>query len=297
MIASLSILIPVHNSVCISLVHSLLQQAVSIEGLRYEILVADDGSTNEESKALNRQINKLPHCRFIERGENVGRAAIRNYLASKAQNDYLLFLDSDVRIHRPDFLLRYLQCEKAEVVHGGYELQPERTDSVRGNLRYRYEESCKLQNSVKRRALHPYKSFKTSNYFIRREIMLACPFDERLRRYGYEDILMGKKFMQQQVEVKHIDNPVVLYKFDSNAIFLQKTHDALQNLVFLSNEMPGFTQIQRMADKIVRYKVEIPLLLAYKILQSFIKRHLLGRHPQIFIYNIYRLCTYLRLRK
>ena len=44
----LSILIPTYNDDCRELVASLQQQADNISGLEYEILVADDGSTDLE---------------------------------------------------------------------------------------------------------------------------------------------------------------------------------------------------------------------------------------------------------
>ena len=45
MITSLSVLIPVYNRDCSQLVRALQRQAMRIEGLQFEILVADDGSS------------------------------------------------------------------------------------------------------------------------------------------------------------------------------------------------------------------------------------------------------------
>ncbi len=93
MINTLSILIPTYNNVCIELVRSLQAQASLLSSpsesssessdFKYEILVADDGSTDKATIEGNRIINTLPHCRYMEREKNVGRAVIRNFLAKR----------------------------------------------------------------------------------------------------------------------------------------------------------------------------------------------------------------------
>ena len=77
---SLSILIPTYNDRCVALVAALHQQAESL-AVDYEVIVADDGSTDADVVADNRRVNELPHCRMIESPHNQGRAAIRNLLA------------------------------------------------------------------------------------------------------------------------------------------------------------------------------------------------------------------------
>ena len=96
---TLSILIPTCNDSCIGLVQALQAQAETLGG-SYEIVVADDGSTDEMVLAGNAPIASLPHCRYIRREQNTGRAAIRNFLAKEAQYEHLLFIDSDMTVCR-----------------------------------------------------------------------------------------------------------------------------------------------------------------------------------------------------
>ena len=102
---NLSILIPTYNDACAKLVDTLRQQAEALD-ISYEIIVADDGSTNAEVVRSNRQINQWAHCRMDERPQNSGRASVRNYLAQQAQYNWLLFIDSDMVVCNPDFLKR-----------------------------------------------------------------------------------------------------------------------------------------------------------------------------------------------
>ena len=67
MINSLSILIPTYNNVCFELVKTLQAQAALLSDFEYEILVADDGSTDLSTITANRKINEIENCRYIER--------------------------------------------------------------------------------------------------------------------------------------------------------------------------------------------------------------------------------------
>ena len=121
---SISILMPTYNNVCVGLVEMLHAQCERIArrdatGLVYEIVVADDGSTDSRTVTENRAINALDHCRFIERKTNSGRSAIRNFLAKESCGEWLLFIDSDVVIDCDDFIGRYLDSNATAVVCGG----------------------------------------------------------------------------------------------------------------------------------------------------------------------------------
>jgi len=117
----LSILIPVYNADCRALVKALTDEASAIGGLRYEVVVAEDGSHLQSALEVNRTIAHIPYCIYLERKENVGRARIRNFLAHQAQYDTLLFIDCDMKVIREDYLRTYLQHD-APVVYGGYEV-------------------------------------------------------------------------------------------------------------------------------------------------------------------------------
>lgn len=85
MINSLSILIPTYNNVCFELVKTLQAQAALLSDFEYEILVADDGSTDLSTITGNRKINEIENCYYIEREKNMGRSAIRNFFSKKSQ--------------------------------------------------------------------------------------------------------------------------------------------------------------------------------------------------------------------
>ena len=184
---SLSILIPTYNGVCTALVKDLQQQASALD-IDYEIIVADDGSTDHSVIEANRAVNSFPHCQYAEREVNVGRSAIRNWLARQACYDWLLFIDSDMVICRPDYLRQYVTDECNTVIDGGVVIGAVK----QGNLRSMYEKAAEHEHTVDKRVQSPYHDFHTANFLIRRDLMLAYPFDMRFRHYGYEDVLFGK---------------------------------------------------------------------------------------------------------
>lgn len=152
MINSLSILIPTYNNVCLELVRDLQAQASilsSTNDLEYEILVADDGSTDKNTIEKNCEINGLDNCRYIERKENIGRAAIRNFLAKEAKYLWLLFLDSDLKLDNSDFIRNYM-LSKGNVIVGGLKIGGNPI-TLKDNLRYKYEKKCEKQHNYKHR--------------------------------------------------------------------------------------------------------------------------------------------------
>ena len=198
-INALSILIPTYNDLCVRLVDDLRQQAEAA-GFDYEILVADDGSTDTDVITKNSEINQWPHCHYLRQSQNIGRAAIRNHLARQARYDHLLFIDSDMTLVRPDYLSRYVSTAGDDVIDGGVCIGGD-ADALKGNLRYRYEKAAEHEHTAEKRRLHPYQDFHTANFLIRRNLMLAHPFDERFRHYGYEDVLFGKQLRADRIAI------------------------------------------------------------------------------------------------
>lgn len=294
MIKELSILIPTYNRVCGELVRVLQMQAEEIDGLRYEIVVADDASTDESVVRDNRVIDAWDCCRLIENHTNLGRVGVRNYLALKAQYRYLLFMDSDVAVLSNSFLSEYLKCDAEQVVYGGVEI-PHSDALAADNLRYRYERSCVRKFSVERRRRAPYQSFRTTNFLVRRDVMLAHPFDERIAKYGYEDVLFGKELREAEIPIHHIANPVAVDDFEGNEKFLRKTEEGLETLCAMSDDLRGFSQIITCADWLRRFGLAIPLSALFRRFEPTFHRRLTGPAPSVRLFNLYRLGYYLTL--
>lgn len=282
----LSILIPTFNDPCSTLVRNLHQQAEAL-GMTYEILVADDGSTQEKVLEENRSINALPHCQLIERGVNAGRASIRNFLAQQARYAWLLFIDSDMVVCRNDYLRKYASCEETPIVDGGVVIGACKP----GNLRSLYEKAAESQHTPEERQLSPYRDFHTANFMIKRTLMLQQPFDERFKSYGYEDVLFGKAMEKASVPILHIDNPMSFEIFEDNEHFVSKTEEGLRTLYEFRNELQGYS---RLLDRIQTLP-HTPIRWWHQLFGAIERRHLTSRRPSLWVFNLYKIGYFLNI--
>ena len=288
----ISILIPTYNEVCVDLVKSLHHQAVSLPDLSFEVLVGDDGSTDMAMVSANRTLEALPHCRVLRRETNIGRAAIRNFLAREARGEWLLFADSHMSVVRDNYLSTYLSCLGDALLYGGYALP---TEGPRGSLRYLYELSCIKGQEVEVRSRAPHARFHTCNFIVRREVMLAHPLDERFRRYGYEDVLFGKTLESAGVDIKHVDNPLGFNRFEPNERFMKKTEEGLQTLYSFREELTDYSRMLAVCRRLKALHLSWLFRGIHRLAGTRIRHLLTGNHPSVFWFKVYRLGYFLDL--
>ena len=290
----LSILIPNYNNVCVELVTVLQQQAEAL-GIDYEIIVADDASPQKDTIPQNQPINDLPHCQYIIKETNTGSAATRNYLGEQSQYHWLLFLDCDIIIPNDHFLERYMSDTHAGVVNGGICIVDD--DTLSHNLRYIYEKDAEPAHTAEKRQANKYHEFRSTNFMIEREVFEACPFDERFTRSGYEEVLFGKMLKQQQIPVTHIDNPVMMTKFETNPDYVTKIERSTRTLHTFRNELRGYSRILTFDSGIHISAVRWIIRLWHRIFGNMERRNLCGSRPILKLFALYRLGYYLALPK
>ena len=305
----LSILLPSYNNVCVSLVQVLQRQADALRGkldkpFRYEIIVADDGSTDAACIDANRVIGDMLHCRYLRMEQNVGRAQIRNVLISESRGDYVLLIDSDLFLCDDNYLYKYA-TSTADVVYGGTRIGGEglamvdneaNTENLKGNLRYIYEKKAEPSHRATFRQLRPNQEISVCNLYARRDIMEAHPFDSRFKAYGYEDVLFGKRLAESGIEVTHIDNPVLINEFESNSVFVKKTEEAILTLCRFEQDLEGYSNLKTKVSTLGRY---IPLSLFrlwHRIMKNKEKRNLTGSKPSLLLFKLYKLGFFLENR-
>ena len=305
----LSILLPSYNNVCVSLVQALQRQADALWGkldkpFRYEIIVADDGSTDAACIDANRVIGDMLHCRYLRMEHNVGRAQIRNVLISESRGDYVLLIDSDLFLCDDNYLYKYA-TSTADVVYGGTRIGGEglamvdneaNTENLKGNLRYIYEKKAEPSHRAVFRQLRPNQEISVCNLYARRDIMEAHPFDSRFKAYGYEDVLFGKRLAESGIEVTHIDNPVLINEFEPNSVFVKKTEEAILTLCRFEQDLEGYSNLKTKVTTLGRY---IPLSLFrlwHRIMKNKEKRNLTGLKPSLLLFKLYKLGFFLENR-
>lgn len=284
----ISICIPVFNFNITSLVEELSIQADALSQ-PYEIIIIDDGSENY--KEINKKIAE--RFNYIELSKNIGRAKIRNLFLKYSRYDYLLFLDCDSSITKPDFLSTYLKMMRSQpgVVVGGrvYEKKrPERNKRLRWKYgTFRESKSAAIRNK------HPYASFMTNNFLIPKKILEETGFDERLIKYGHEDTLFGFSLRNKKYPVFHIENPVLNGDIESNIMYLHKTRESVHNLAGIlglygwDKDLIDGISLLKFYIKIQKWKNAIYFL--FQISQPMILKMLRNGYINLFMYDFYKL--------
>lgn len=241
----LSICIPHYNFVNPTLFETLLYQC-KIAGLKFEVIIADDASLSANKNYLNNFTQ--PEFKIFFLKENIGRAAIRNFLALKAQYRYLLFLDADAEIITDDFIAKYTENFGNKIVSGGRIYPLKQPDPIYF-LHYKYGSQVEQ---------YAQAHFQSNNFLILKSIFSSLVFDEEIKGYGYEDVLFGLSANRLGIELQTINNPVKHIQLKTNEEFVADIEQALKNLKQLIDKKRDW----RLAE-------EVNISSFYKILKKY----------------------------
>lgn len=295
----ISILIPIYNFNIVSLVTELHRQAVKAH-IPFEIIVLDDCSS-ELLRDQNKDVNNLAGVKFFELDKNIGRASIRNRLASMAAYSTLLFMDCDSEVSEKDFINNYLPfCGKDVVVCGGRIYRqdpPEEPDLL---LRWLYGVH-REQLSVRVRSNNPYRSFMTNNFLISRSILSQIPFDESIVQYGHEDTLFGFELKRKGIPVIHIHNPLIHIGLEIAREFIRKSSEGIENLLTLIHvgkiSRHDFMDIRLLKafDVLYRFRAVKLYLHLYNQVERIVMDNLMGTNPSMRAFDLYKLALLAKL--
>ncbi len=295
----ISILIPTYNYDITKLVKSL--HMLAIKSMQtFEIIVAEDGSTN--TVETNSEIENLSNCKHIILEKNIGRAAIRNFLAQQAQYEHLLFMDADALVCSDSFIEKYLPfCNEKCIVIGGTAYDPT-LNNPEYSLRLSYGRKREARNALERSMLeHELQidknqsyNFSAFNFLISKEILLSIPFDEKIRGYGHEDMLLGYELHQKGYRLTHIDNPLIHNGLDTNKIFLSKTEEACKNLLKLhrSGAFPFLETESKLLKhflKLKKLRISSLASVLFGLSVAMLRAQLYSRKPSLTIFDAYKL--------
>lgn len=296
----ISILIPTYAYAPVRLVGELIDMCMASPLCEaYEICVIDDGSGDTDTIAQAESINRLPHCRFTALPHHIGKSAVLNHAATEAKYPLLLCIDSDARMYTPQLITNYLKAAEdhpSAVICGGIYTSPQSATPY-NRLRYRYEMAAAAHNKAAMRRLHPYSRFTTFNVVLPKNILGTVSFNEVLRNYGYEDTIFGLQLQQHGIPVIHIDNPLTHTGIDNNASFLTKTETALCNLSQLDAVYQQSITISAVAMQISRFGLAGFFRLFHALFHGCERRNLLGKHPNLLLFKLYKIGYYLSLPK
>lgn len=160
----------------------------------YEVLVVDDGSTDETPAMLDALMAEHPRLR-VYRQPNGGRASARNSGIREARGEYLCYVDSDVFV-APGFVKAHLDAHAAFQPHGKH-----RDCFVQG-LSVNIDQ---LEDAfrVKVPPFDPSRAFfDTKNVSLRRQWLSDVGgFDTGFVEYGWEDLELGVRLKERGLTI------------------------------------------------------------------------------------------------
>jgi glycosyltransferase involved in cell wall biosynthesis len=190
----LSVVIPTYNRLPIleKCLRALEQQQLEAPISAYEVVVVDDGSTDDTVNWLLRNGSEFPHVRLVQQ-DHGGPAEGRNRGVDHARGDVIVFIDSDLVVTE-SFLISHAR-------------RLEQTWQQRGDrLCFTYGAVINTANFDDPTS-EPHKLsdlswayFATGNVGIDREVLERSGlFDTRFRLYGWEDLELGERLRRMGV--------------------------------------------------------------------------------------------------
>ncbi|HRI79861.1 MAG TPA: glycosyltransferase family A protein [Cyclobacteriaceae bacterium] len=171
-----SIIVPSYNRA--HLIKATLDSILSQTYSNFEVIVVDDGSTDNTGAVISTHFGHLSNIRYI-RQQNSERAAARNRGSSLASGDYINFFDSD-DLMLPNHLATaaaFIAKSGSEVFHLNYEIR----DGSGKLLKYGPDMPTANRELIRGNFL------SCNGVMIRRDVVMANPFDEDRSLSAMED--------------------------------------------------------------------------------------------------------------
>ena len=281
----LSILIPVYNYDILPLVEEIHLQATA-QKITFEIIVIDDFSDH-----ILFDIDKIQafsNTKITISKHNYGRSVVRNLLAAQARYENLLFIDAGTFPKSKTFIANYIKALDHGITIGGMAeeaLAPKKPYTLRW-LYTKKREACCNDHKVKKTI------FTSANFLIKKHIIESYPFDESIKKYGFEDFIFFNTLQTNSFRLNFINNPVIHDSKEDAHTFIIKTEDGLQNLVLLSEKDRSLVRkvkILSVQSKIKTYGLNGVTVFIFKLVQPLLIKNFNSSHPSILLFDFYKL--------
>lgn len=193
----ISVIIPTYNRV--EILKLCLERLTAQQGVEFEVIVVDDGSTDETENMTGEIPGGI--VRYI-RQEHLQQGVARNRGAAEAKGDILVFIGDDILV-QPGFLKTHYEAHQRMSAENVAVLGFTTWDPlIEINDYMRFLESSGWQFGYG--FLRPgfvertdrYKFFYTSNVSMKKSFFEKEKFNESFRGYGWEDIELGYRLVK-----------------------------------------------------------------------------------------------------
>ncbi len=192
----ISVVIPTYNRLPIlrQCLQALELQEIDGPLQAYEVVLVDDGSTDDTVRWLDAHATAFPHLRLI-RQDHGGPAEGRNRGVEEARGDVIVFIDSDLVVTER-FLLHH-----ATALARAWQESGDRLCFTYGAVINTHNFEAPTSEPHKLRDLS-WAYFATGNVAIDRRVLEQSGlFDTGFRLYGWEDLELGERLRRMGVRL------------------------------------------------------------------------------------------------
>ena len=199
-----SIIIPTYNRA--GFIEKSIQTVLDQDFADFEVIVVDDGSTDNTKKIVSVIEDKRLKYFYKENGE---RGAARNFGIKKAKGKYITFLDSDDILMSRHFeeAKKFIDKKQPEIFHQQYQIKNgEKTKKIKIRLPIQ-------------KALIKGNPLSCMGVFIKRDTALKNLFNEDRRISGSEDYELWLRYAAKYSFLYHPVCTSSLMVHDSRSVF------------------------------------------------------------------------------
>lgn len=210
-----SILVPVYN--VMDYVDECIQSVLGQTYTNYELVLVDDGSTDQSGAIIDKYSDKDPRVKAFHK-ENKGLIHTRRFAIDHASGEYYVMLDSDDMLEKDSLEILYKTINKHNCDCVFYNRKKLIEGGIQHTTYHIQEEYLADRSSIIRKALIdvPYNSFclkcaKSSMYS-------KMDFSQYYHISRGEDALQSLELLSNCNTAEFIDNELYIYRIRSGSI-------------------------------------------------------------------------------
>jgi len=256
----ISVIVPCYNVE--KYLPSCLDSLIASQILNMEIILVNDGSTDNTLKIIKKYVQDNPHLFKLLDKENGGLSDARNQGIAASTGTYLSFIDSDDTIEPDLYQKLNTIIEKSSpdiIVFGENRIYPDHTIKVSSGL----TQSCQNKEEIK--SIMPYIYPAACNKLYKKELFNNLQFTKGI---WYEDVDFIYRLLPHLNSITLLEGYYYNYYQREGSItytYNSKLYDLIDNL----NNLIKYYQKNNLYDK---YKSELEYTYVRYSYATFIKR-------------------------